>query len=244
MKAMAWELFRYNMQKRVKGILRWSWRFLLKAVFILAIVTILQVLLLRFFNPPATVRMAWGFLHHTITAKHYEKPLYHWRELKEISPYLKRAVLAAEDQRFLSHHGFDFTELHEAARDLVTAERTRGASTISMQAARTVFLWRGRSWLRKIAEAYYTVLIELMWRKERILEMYLNTVHWGKGIMGAEAASRKYFHTNCANITATQAALLAAILPNPTRWTPINPSKYIRQRQQEIMRQMVRMPLL
>jgi len=160
-----------------------------------------------------------------------------------MSSYLKKAVLAAEDQRFLSHHGFDFTELNQAVRDLLTAERTRGASTISMQVARTVFLWRGRSWFRKIAEAYYTVLIELMWSKERILEVYLNTVHWGKGIMGAEAASRKYFRTSSANITPSQAALLAAILPNPTKWTPIKPSKYVRERQKEIMRQMVWMPL-
>jgi len=225
-------------------ILRWSWGFLLKVVFILCILTLLQVLLLRFLDPPVTVRIAWSFLQHKFAAKHYEKPLYHWRELEEISPYLKKAVLAAEDQRFLSHHGFDFTELNQAVRDLLTDERTRGASTISMQVARTVFLWPGRSWFRKIAEAYYTVLIELIWSKQRILEMYLNTVHWGKGIFGAEAASRTYFHTSAANITASQAALLAAILPNPTKWTPFNPSKYIRERQKEIMRQMLGMPLL
>jgi monofunctional biosynthetic peptidoglycan transglycosylase len=225
-------------------ILRWSWRFLLKIVFILCILTILQVFLLRFLDPPVTVRMAWGLLHHKIAAKQYERPLYYWRQLEEISPYLKKAVLAAEDQRFLSHHGFDFTELSQAMRDLLTAERTRGASTISMQVARTIFLWPGRSWFRKIAEAYYTVLIELMWSKERIFEVYLNTVHWGKGIMGAEAASRRYFHTSSTSITASQAALLAAILPNPTKWTPIQPSKYVRERQKEIMRQMVRMPLL
>jgi len=225
-------------------ILRWSWAFLLKVVFILCILTLLQVLLLRFLDPPVTVRMAWSFLQHKFAAKHHEKPLYHWRELEEISPYLKKAVLAAEDQRFLSHHGFDFTELNQAVRDLLTDERTRGASTISMQVARTVFLWPGRSWFRKIAEAYYTVLIELIWSKQRVLEMYLNTVHWGKGIFGAEAASRTYFHTSAANITASQAALLAAILPNPTKWTPVNPSKYIRERQKEIIRQMVGMPLL
>ena len=226
------------------GIIRWSWVFLLKVVFILCILTLLEVLVLRFLDPPVPVRMAWSFLQHKFAAKPYEKPLYHWRELEEISPYLKKAVLAAEDQRFLSHHGFDFTELNQAVRDLLTDERTRGASTISMQVARTVFLWPGRSWFRKIAEAYYTVLIELIWSKQRILEMYLNTVHWGKGIFGAEAASRKYFHTSAANITASQAALLAAILPNPTKWTPVNPRKYIRERQKEIMRQMVGMPLL
>ncbi|UCF84871.1 MAG: transglycosylase domain-containing protein, partial [Desulfobacteraceae bacterium] len=142
----------------------------MKVVLILCILTMLQVFLLRFLDPPVTVRMALSFLYHKIAANHYEKPLYHWRELEEISPYLKRAVLAAEDQRFLSHHGFDFTELSQAVRDLLTAERTRGASTISLEVARTVFLWRGRSLFRKIAEAYYTILIELMWSKERIFE--------------------------------------------------------------------------
>lgn len=203
-----------------------------------------EVFLLRFLDPPVTGGMAWSFLHHKIAGKHYEKPSYHWLELKEISPHLKRAVLAAEDQRFFSHHGFDFTEISQAFWELVTAQRKRGASTISMQVARTVFLWPGRSWFRKTAEAYYTILIELMWSKERILEMYLNTVHWGKGIMGAEAASRKYFYTSSANITAYQAALLAAILPNPTRWSPTKPSRYIRERQYEIMRQMAKMPLI
>jgi monofunctional biosynthetic peptidoglycan transglycosylase len=202
------------------------------------------VFLLRFLDPPVTVGVIWSFLQHKIAAKRYERPLYQWRELKQISPYLKKAVLAAEDQRFLSHHGFDFTELNQAVRDLLADERTRGASTISMQAARTIFLWPGRSWFRKSAEAYYTVLIELLWSKQRIFEMYLNTVHWGRGIMGAEAASRTYFHTSSGNITASQAALLAAILPNPTRWTPIEPSRYIRERQIEIMTQMVRMPVL
>ena len=177
-------------------------------------------------------------------AKHIERRRYRWLDLEDISPHLKKAVLAAEDQRFLSHRGFDFTELGQALRDFLRAEKTRGASTISMQTARTVFLWPDRSWLRKIAEAYYTILMELMWSKERIFEIYLNTVHWGKGIMGAEAASRKYFHTSAASLNAAQAALLAAILPNPTRWRPVNPTDYIRERQWEIMRQMAHMPLI
>jgi monofunctional biosynthetic peptidoglycan transglycosylase len=244
MKTVEQELNQARRQKSVKGIPGWSRRFFLKVVFIVCILTMLQVFLLRFLDPPVTIGMIWTFLQHKLAGKRYERPSYHWQELEEVSPYLKKAVLAAEDQRFLSHHGFDFIELNQAVRDLLTDERTRGASTITMQVARTVFLWPGRSWLRKIAEAYYTVLIELLWSKQRILEMYLNTVHWGEGIMGAEAASRIYFHTSSANITASQAALLAAILPNPTRWTPIKPSNYIRERQMEIMRQMVWMPLL
>ena len=188
--------------------------------------------------------MAWSCFQSKVTTKHYKRPFYHWRKLEETSPHLRKAVLAGEDQRFLSHHGFDFTELSEAGRDFLTAERTRGASTITMQVARTVFLWPGRSWLRKIAEAYYTVLIEIFWSKERIFEIYLNTVHWGTGIMGAEAASRKYFFTGSFSLTPSRAALLAAILPNPTKWSPVNPSEYVRERQKRIMKEMVRMPLL
>jgi monofunctional biosynthetic peptidoglycan transglycosylase len=207
-------------------------------------VTVLEVAVFRFLDSPVTVRVAFRSLYHRVAGKHYEEPLCHWRRLEEISPHLKRAVLAAEDQKFLSHHGFDFVELNRAVTEFLGDERVRGASTISMQVARTVFLWSGRSWLRKILEAYYTVLIELLWSKETIFEIYLNTVHWGKGIMGAEAASWVYFHTGSATLTASQAALLAAILPNPTKWAPVNPSAYIRERQQEIMGQMAGMPVL
>jgi monofunctional biosynthetic peptidoglycan transglycosylase len=237
-------MFQFRKQESFRRIVRWSRRLLLRAALILFLLTVIEVFIFRHLDPPVTGSMAWHFMRHKITGKHYEKPSCYWRELEEISPYLKRAVLAGEDQKFLSHHGFDFTELSQAFWELVTAQRKRGASTISMQVARTVFLWPGRSWLRKTAEAYYTILIELMWSKQRILEVYLNTVHWGKGIMGAEAAARRYFHTSSAYITASQAALLAAILPNPTKWSPTKPSRYIRERQYEIMRDMVKMPLI
>ena len=231
-------------QKSVKRILGWGWKFFLKVLFTFLILTIVQILLLRFLDPPFTVRMAWSWFQSKLTAKNYKRAIYQWRELEEISSHLRKAVLAGEDQRFLSHHGFDFTELTQAGKDFLKAKRLRGASTITMQVARTVFLWPGRSWLRKIAEAYYTVLIEILWSKERIFEIYLNTVHWGKGIMGAEAASKKYFFTSSFSLTLYQAALLAAILPNPTRWSPINPSKYVRERQKRIMKEMIRMPIL
>jgi monofunctional biosynthetic peptidoglycan transglycosylase len=238
------KLSRSKKQKSVKRIVGWGWRFLLKILLIFSLLTIVQVLLLRFLDPPFTAGMAWSWLQSKLATKHYERPIYHWRQLGEVSPHLRKAVLAGEDQRFLSHHGFDFTELRQAGRDFLMAERTRGASTITMQVARTVFLWPGRSWLRKIAEAYYTVLIEIFLSKQRIFEIYLNTVHWGRGIMGAEAASRKYFSTSSFSLTRSQAALLAAILPNPTKWSPINPSEYVRERQKRIMKEMVRMPLL
>ena len=215
----------------------------MKILLIFFFLTIVQVLLLRFLDPPFTARMAWSWLQSKVATKHYKTPIYHWRQLEEISPHLRKAVLAGEDQRFLSHHGFDFTELSQAGKEFLTAKRTRGASTITMQVARTVFLWPGRSWLRKIAEAYYTVLIEIFWSKKRIFEIYLNTVHWGTRIMGTEAASRKYFFTSSFSLTRSRAALLAAILPNPTKWSPINPREYVRERQKRIMKEMVRMPL-
>jgi monofunctional biosynthetic peptidoglycan transglycosylase len=161
-----------------------------------------------------------------------------WRDLKDISPFLIRAVLAGEDQRFMSHNGFDFIEMNRAFHDLISAKRIRGASTITMQVARTIFLWPGRSWTRKIMEAYYTVLIELLWSKTRILEIYLNYVDWGTGIMGAEAASQKYFHVNSGKISASQASLMAAILPSPHLWSPLNPNKIVSERQKRILRDM------
>jgi len=235
---------RSKKQNGAKGIAGRAWSLLWKIVLVFCLITIIQVVALRFFNPPFTARMAWRWLHCRLTGANYEQPMYRWRQLDEISPYMRKAVLAGEDQRFLSHHGFDFTELRQAGRDFLLAERMRGASTITMQAARTVFLWPARTWPRKIAEAYYTVLLELVLSKERIFEVYLNTVHWGRGIMGAEAASQRYFSTGSSSLTRSQAALLAAILPNPTEWSPISPSDYVRERKLTIMKAMASMPLL
>jgi len=187
--------------------------------------------------------VAWETLQSRFFSKYYERPAYHWRPLTEISPHLTKAVLAGEDQRFLSHHGFDFIEMNRAVRDIFRARRVRGASTITMQVARTVFLWPERSWLRKIFEAYYTVVIEIFWDKKRILEIYLNTVDWGSGVMGAEAASRKYFRTSSALVTPSQAASMAAILPHPHKWSPVNPEGHVKVRVERIMNDMARIPL-
>jgi monofunctional biosynthetic peptidoglycan transglycosylase len=164
--------------------------------------------------------------------------------LEEISPHLRKAVLAGEDQRFLSHHGFDFTEMGEAFQDILSGGRTRGASTITMQTARTVFLWPERTWFRKLAEAYYTVWIETFWSKQRILEVYLNTVDWGRGIVGGEAASRAYFGVSADRLSRSQAALLVAILPNPHAWSPIRPNWIVLRRQARILKDMNKMPLV
>ena len=198
---------------------------------------------MRFINPPFTATTLWKWIKKGAVAPDYR--LYHsWRPLKEISPHIRRAVLAGEDQRFLSHHGFDFTEMNEAVKDMVLKNEYRGASTISMQSARTVFLWPERSVFRKAAEAYYTVLIEIFWGKERILEIYLNTVDWGKDTLGVEAAAKRYFDRSASSISVSQAALLAAILPNPHKWSPIHPSPVVLKRKKRILRDMKIMPLI
>jgi len=205
--------------------------------------TTLQVFCLRFVDPPFTVMTAWNWIRYGDTKRSYH-PEKFWRRLDDISPHLRKAVLAGEDQRFPAHHGFDFTELNQAIKDMALRRGVRGASTLTMQVARTIFLWPDRSWLRKSAEAYYTVLIEIFWSKERILEIYLNTVDWGAGLMGAEAASKTYFHRSSLHVSRHQAALLAAILPNPDGWSPTSPSPWVLTRQRRILEDMKRMPLL
>ncbi len=197
----------------------------------LVTVSILQVSIIRFLNPPATPLMVYRWLCG-------EKLDFRWRSLSEISPFLQRAVIAAEDQRFLTHHGFDWKQIEQALEEYQNGGRVRGASTITMQVARNIFLWQGYSWLRKGLEAYYTALIELLWPKWRIMEVYLNIVELGPEIFGAEAAARRYFGFSAASLTKPQAALLAAILPNPHRWSPKHPTQYIRKRQSTILREM------
>jgi monofunctional biosynthetic peptidoglycan transglycosylase len=143
----------------------------------------------------------------------------------------------------MSHSGFDYQEMYRAARDILNDGKVRGASTITMQMARTVFLWQDRNMVRKTAEAYYTILIEFIMPKIRILELYLNTVDWGSGIMGAEAASKKYFNKSASQLTAEEAALLAAILKSPHTWSPVNPNEQVLARQKMILKNMEKMHL-
>ena len=206
-------------------------------------VSVLEVTLLTVVDPRFTVMSAWQWICHTAGGEE-EAPRMEWRPIEKISPYVRRAVLAGEDQRFLSHWGFDFTEIGEAVKDMASRRGFRGASTISMQTARTVFLWPSRSLLRKGLEAYYTLLIELFWGKERILEVYLNTVDWGEGIMGIEMASQHYFHVSSAHLSRREAAILAAVLPSPHRWSPIDPGPYTLKRQERILKDMMSMPLV
>ena len=227
-----------NRSKRSRRFLKWVLRIFLKCLFALIFLTLIQVVTMRFIDPPFTVTMAWHWLTSRSGPAPYRWPEYRWRSLRDISPSLVRAVLAGEDQRFFSHHGFDFIELDNAVRDALNSGRTRGASTVTMQTARTLFLWPDRSLLRKSTEAYYTVLIEVFWPKKRVLEVYLNTVDWGEGIVGAEAAAKKYFHRKADCLTPRQSAALAAILPNPHRWSPTKPNQAVRNRTKRILRDM------
>lgn len=166
-----------------------------------------------------------------------EKPVirHHWVSLKDISPWLPKAVVASEDNRFLTHSGFDFREIEKAIRENKIRKRPRGASTISQQTAKNVFLWPGHSFIRKGLEAYFTLLIEVCWSKKRIMEVYLNSIETGKDIYGAEAVAKYHFHTTAAQLTKSQCALIAATLPNPVRYNSARPSPYILKRQGQIL---------
>jgi monofunctional glycosyltransferase len=161
-----------------------------------------------------------------------------WVSGKRISNNLKRAVIASEDQRFYEHWGFDVIQIKKATRENKWRKRPRGASTISQQTAKNVFLWPRSSWIRKGLETYFTVLIELFWTKNRIVIVYLNSMETGKGIYGAQAVAEEHFNTTAENLTRSQSALIAATLPNPRRFNSAYPSRYIRSRQQRILQQM------
>ncbi len=231
---------------RIRRIRRAALRLFAKVFAGVLIVTFLQVAFVRHTDPPFTVRMALEWAEYRLAGRGWRRPVCIWRPLSTISPHLQRAVLAGEDQRFLRHNGFDFIELKKALKGLSASgiRRGRGASTITMQVARTVYLLPTRSITRKLGEAYYTILIELLWSKERILEVYLNTVDWGGGVMGAEAAARKHFGASADHIGRTEAAAMAAILPSPHTASPTNPDRRIRARMDRIIHAMDRMPLL
>ena len=161
-----------------------------------------------------------------------------WVPLEEISTNLQKAVIASEDANFLTHHGFDFKAIQKAMESNEKGKKLKGGSTISQQTAKNVFLWQGRSYLRKGLEAYFTVLIELIWGKERIMEVYLNSIEMGNGVYGAEAASKYWYRKSAINLTKIQAAGIAAILPNPRKFTATNSSSYINRRKGRIVKHM------
>ncbi|MDD4921069.1 MAG: monofunctional biosynthetic peptidoglycan transglycosylase [Bacteroidales bacterium] len=205
--------------------------------------SILAVIVLRFLPVYITPLMVIRTIQQMSEG---EKPTFHhqWVSRKHISKNLKRAVIASEDQLFYDHWGFDVGQIKKAVHENGRRKKPRGASTISQQTAKNVFLWPKSSWLRKGLESYFTVLIEVFWSKDRILEVYLNSMETGDGIYGAEAVAQDHFHTKAENLTKRQSALIAATLPNPIRFNSRHPSSYIRRRQAQIQRQMryVRLP--
>ena len=202
-------------------MLRRFGRILAFAVGAFLVGSVFLVTLYREVPPPATPLMLIRAVEGQGIAKE-------WLPLGQISPHLVRAIIASEDAKFCTHHGFDWDAIREAWRRYREgAGKLRGASTISMQTAKNVFLWPGRDWPRKGLEAYFTVLIELAWGKERIIETYLNVVEWGPGIYGAEAASQFHFHKAAGALTADEAAHLAAVLPDPLKWSASRPDRYV-----------------
>ena len=161
-----------------------------------------------------------------------------WVALDSMSMYMPVAVMASEDQRFLNHHGFDFVEIGNAIQERQQGKRRRGGSTISQQTAKNVFLWPAQSWVRKGLETYFTALIEVIWGKRRIMEVYLNSIEMGNGIYGAEAVAQLNFHRPASELTRANCALIAATLPNPLRFDSAHPSEYMLKRQTAIMQQM------
>lgn len=204
--------------------------------------TVLAVILFRYIPVFITPLMVIRCVEQV---KDGHSPTLHhsWTSLEKISPHLPVAVMASEDQRFLLHHGFDMGAIQKAAKRNMKGGKTRlGASTITQQTVKNVFLWPGRSWLRKGLEAYFTVLVELMWSKQRIMEVYLNSIEMGSGIYGASAVAKYHFDKSAAELSRADCALIAATLPNPRRYSSKSPSKYMKARQRKIQHEMKFIP--
>ncbi len=214
-------------------------RYLFDAVFLFLTLTVVPVLIYSAADPPTTPLMWIRWMENDRSENHPRK-LRFWVPIERISPHLIKAAIAAEDQKFFVHKGFDWQAIESAIRVNLEGKRRLGASTISMQTSRNVFLWQGRNWLRKSLESYFTLLIENLWAKERILEVYLNVIEWGRGIYGCEAAARYYFNRSCTQLSPVEAAWLAAILPNPREWSIHRPQKHVERRQARILKVMTR----
>jgi len=225
-------------KKRRRGVVARLLRGALLLVVAWAAVTIASVVALRWIDPPTTAFI----LQSRIAELFAQTPGYRysreWRDWEQISKNAALAVVAAEDQKFPVHRGFDFKQIDKALEDRERGRRVRGASTITQQVAKNLFLWPGQSWFRKGLEAGITVLIEIAWPKQRILEVYLNVAEFGRGTWGVQAASHRYFRKDAARLTRAEAALLAAVLPAPKRLRADAPSNHVRRRQAWIQRQM------
>jgi monofunctional biosynthetic peptidoglycan transglycosylase len=208
------------------------------------ILSVSTVLIYKFIPPPVTPHMIIRVIEGVIEGDlvWIEKD---WESYDNISKNLYRAILAAEDARFMSHEGVDWKAVESAKKynERYKGKKKRGASTVTMQTAKNTFLPHSRNYVRKAVEVYFTYLIEYIWGKKRILEVYANIVEWGPGLYGAEAASQKFFNKSASKLTKREAALLAAVLPNPRRWSPDKPTKYINKRVNMIMGRMNHVPI-
>jgi len=217
----------------IRKIVRWFW----KAMLWFFGLSILSVIIFKWVPVPFTPLMVTRIVEFKLDGG---DAIYShdWVPLEEISPNLQKAVIASEDGNFLKHSGFDIKAMQKAYKSNKKGKRLKGGSTISQQTAKNVFLWQGRSYLRKGLEAYFTVLIELIWGKERIMEVYLNSIEMGNGVYGAQAAARHWYSTTAQDLTPKQAAGIAAILPNPRKYKASNSSSFISHRKEKIMRVM------
>jgi len=221
----------------MKDFFRNVWKWVKRIVLFYIAISIVSVIIFRWVPFYITPMVAIRYVKERFD-KHPAPIQKTWVSIDDISPNLQLAVFCSEDQDFFHHHGFNYQAIQAAWKHDEHSKKIRGASTISQQAARCAFLTTNRSWIRKGFEAYYTGLTELFWSKKRIMEVYLNVIEFGKGIFGAEAASEYYFHKHAKNLTRQEAAALASILPDPLKWSPINPGPYVAERQQWIVGQM------
>ena len=216
---------------------RWRWRHLLCVPVVLAALSVLQVLVLRVVDPPFSNVMAARLLGQWGSGNFQYRIDYRWCDLDKMAASVPISLVAAEDQQFPQHRGFDLQAIEKARSHNEKGGRLRGASTISQQVAKNVFLWQGRSWVRKGLEVWYTVLIEALWPKARILEMYANVAEMGDGIYGVQAAAHRYWGKDAAGLSAGEAARLAAVLPAPRRYNAAKPGPYVQRRAAWIQRQ-------
>ena len=222
---------------RPRRLRRWL-RWLMALPLLFALASVLQVATLRFVDPPLSAFMlirqfeAWG------QGEFGFRIAYDWRDLDQISPHLPVALVASEDQNFAEHYGFDLKAIEKARKNNARGRKVRGGSTISQQTAKNLFLWSGRSWVRKGIEAWYTLLIETLWPKRRIIEVYANIAEFGDGVYGAQAAARTYYRKDAARLAPAEAARMAAVLPNPKRYSIARPGPYVQRRAGAIQRQM------
>jgi len=212
-------------------------RFLFKAMLWFFGISVFLVIVFKWVPVPFTPLMGIRAIEHKMDGKEMIC-MHDWVPIEEISKNMQRAVIASEDANFLTHNGFDFKAMQKAMENNEKGKRLKGGSTISQQTAKNVFLWQGRSYLRKGLEAYFTVLIEIIWGKERIMEVYLNSIEMGDGVYGIQAASKNWYRKDAADLSKREAAGIAAILPNPRKFRATNSSSFIERRKSRIVKHM------